>query len=237
MNENLKNILATTSSQSTATMTRTDMEPRDIQGFEGRYQVTSDGRVYSLISRRPGPISLTTDNWGYKTCKLHAADGTVKKCLVHRLVALAFLGAPPPGKTEVNHLNEDTTDNRIENLEWTDHRANIRYGTGNERRSSATKNKPKPRRVVLIIDPTTQAVRRVKSIHEASRVTGVNVISVWRGCHGLRHCSSGLVFRFADASEWRCSRGSCYLPDKDGRTYPCDDTNCPFIYSTNNPNN
>ena len=181
MNENLKNILT-----------------RDIQGFEGRYQVTSEGRVYSLL-RRPGPISLATDKCGYKTCKLQTADGTMKNCLVHRLVAIAFLGAPPPGKTEVNHLNEDITDNRIENLEWTDHRANIRYGTGNERRASATKNKPKPRRVVLIIDPTTQAVRRVESIHEASRVTGVSVISVWRGCHGLRHCSRGLVFRFADA--------------------------------------
>ena len=181
MNKNLKN-----------------MEPRDIQGFEGRYQVTSEGQVYSLL-RRPGLMSLATDKWGYKTCKLHAADGTAKKCLVHRLVAIAFLGAPPPGKTEVNHLNEDTTDNRIENLEWTDHRSNIRYGTGNERRASATKNKPKPKRVVLIIDPTTQAVRRVESIHEASRVTGVSVISIWRGCHGLRHCSRGLVFRFAES--------------------------------------
>ena len=176
----------------------TDMELRDIQGFEGRYQVTSEGRVYSLL-RRPGPLSLATDKCGYKTCKLHAADGTVKKCLVHRLVAIAFLGAPPPGKPEVNHLNEDTTDNHIENLQWTDHQANIRYGTGNERRASAMKNKPKPRRAVLIIDQTTQAVRHVESIHEASRVTGVSVISIWRGCHGLRHCSRGLVFRFADA--------------------------------------
>lgn len=188
------------------------IEPRDIQGFEGRYQVTSEGRVFSLL-RRPGPIALATDKCGYKTCELHTADGIRKKCLVHRLVAIAFLGAPPPGKTEVNHLNEDTTDNRIENLEWTDHRANIRYGTGNERRASAMKNKPKPQRVVLIIDPTSQAVRRVESIHEASRVTGVSVISVWRGCHGLRHCSRGLVFRFADA---------------------CNDANRPFIYSTNN---
>lgn len=216
MNENLKNM-------------------RDIQGFEGRYQVTSEGRVYSLL-RRPGPISLATDKYGYKTCKLQAADGTVKNCLVHRLVAIAFLGAPPPGKTEVNHLNEDVTDNRIENLEWTDHRANIRYGTGNERRASATKSKPKPRRVVLIIDLTTQAVRRVESIHEASRVTGVSVISVWRGCHGLRHCSRGLVFRFADGGVRR-SHGSRGLLDKNDRTYPCDDANYPFIHSTNNTNN
>ena len=209
------------------------MELRDIQGFEGRYQVTSEGHVYSLL-RRPGPLSLATDKCGYKTCKLHAADGTVKKCLVHRLVAIAFLGAPPPGKPEVNHINEDTTDNRIDNLEWTDHRANIRYGTGNERRASAMKNKPKPRRVVLIIDPTTQAVRCVESIHEASRVTGVSVIGVWRGCHGLRHCSRGLVFRFADACEWHSSRGSYCLLDKDNRTYPCNDANCPFVHSTNN---
>lgn len=212
------------------------IELRDIPGFEGRYQVSSVGSVYSLL-RRPGPMSLVTDKWGYKTCKLHAADGTVKKCFVHRLVALAFLGAPPPGRTEVNHLNEDITDNRIENLEWTDHRANIRYGTGNERRASAAKNKPKPRRIVLIIDPSTQAVRRVESIREASRVTGVSVISIWRGCHGLRHCSRGLVFRFADACEWHGSRGSCCLLDQDDRTYPCDGNTCPFIHSTNNPNN
>lgn len=45
---------------------------------------------------------------------------------VHRLVALAWLGAPPEGKNEVDHLDGDKTNNDVRNLEWVSHSENVR---------------------------------------------------------------------------------------------------------------
>lgn len=41
-----------------------------------------------------------------------------KRMKAHRLVAFAFIGEPPPGRTHVNHINGNMDDNRPENLEW-----------------------------------------------------------------------------------------------------------------------
>lgn len=45
---------------------------------------------------------------------------------VHRLICEAFHGPCPPGKTEVDHINRNRSDNRPENLRWTDRRGNLR---------------------------------------------------------------------------------------------------------------
>ena len=53
-----------------------------------------------------------------------------KMTYIHRLVAIAFpeiCGYQDNGKTQVNHLNEDKTDNRAENLQWVTQTDNIRY--------------------------------------------------------------------------------------------------------------
>lgn len=94
-------------------------------GVEGRYRVSDMGRVLSvgrfeggrwLDARvlRPGP-----DNDGYARVSLMLGGGRKRTALVHRLVALAFVGNPDPARrTEVDHLNGDHMDARAANLEW-----------------------------------------------------------------------------------------------------------------------
>ena len=62
-------------------------------------------------------MKLQTNHNGYLVVGLKAKNGKHKIERVHRLVAMAFIPNPDK-KPTVNHLNEDKTDNRVENLEW-----------------------------------------------------------------------------------------------------------------------
>jgi len=91
---------------------------RDIPGFEGTYAVSDQGQVKRIASSRQGSLSESDlilrpgrAKSGYMTVALKQKTFTV-----HRLVMLAFVGSVT-GK-EVNHINADRTDNRLENLEW-----------------------------------------------------------------------------------------------------------------------
>jgi len=109
---------------------------KDVQGFEGRYQVSNMGRVRSLdrwsFDERPhfvkGMMLKPSLNKGRGYLRVSLSDGqrNRKHYEVHRLVALHFV----PGYKEglvVNHKNEVKTDNRAENLEWCTYQYNLNY--------------------------------------------------------------------------------------------------------------
>ena len=88
----------------------------DIPDYEGRYGVTRQGEIYSFIHKKF--LSPAVDKQGYKRVNLYK-NGIRKTYMVHKLVALVFLPNPDPVKYDtINHINFDTGDNRIENLEW-----------------------------------------------------------------------------------------------------------------------
>lgn len=102
---------------------------RDIDGYEGLYQVSNFGRVKSFW--RGGRILKPNLNrCGYLQVTL-CCGGKQKHMYVHRLVAQAFV-PNPESKCEVNHIDGDKTDNRAENLEWSTAFENMRhaYATG-----------------------------------------------------------------------------------------------------------
>ena len=117
---------------------------KPINGYEPSYEISSLGRVkrkQSFDSRghlRNERIRKTKLNaYGYEVVGLYK-DGVEKKFLVHNLVANAFI-PNPNNLSDVNHINEIKSDNRLENLERCTRSYNCRYGTANERRQLSRK--------------------------------------------------------------------------------------------------
>ena len=98
---------------------------KDIQGYEGLYQVSSLGRVKSLEKKittygtRSYTVKeriLASGGKRYPHVKLYK-DGKAKYPNIHRLVALAFIENANPNLF-VNHINGIKNDNNVNNLEW-----------------------------------------------------------------------------------------------------------------------
>lgn len=158
---------------------------KDCKGYEGRYQVSNIGRVWSVLSQRN--MKPWLDSWGYPTLQLVAENGKRKTEKVHRLVALAFLDNPQ-GLPQVNHKNEQKDDNRVENLEWCDGKYNSNYGTRNERIGKSAQ-----KRVYCV-----ELNRVFESIGEAQRELGINGNHIGEVCQGRRKSCNGYHWRYVD---------------------------------------
>lgn len=90
--------------------------PLNLDGYESKYKITNDGRVYSEYLN--DYLKTFFSKGGYVRVKLNYGDRS-KKVMVHRLVALAFVNNPDPEhKIQVDHINRNRADNRAENLQW-----------------------------------------------------------------------------------------------------------------------
>lgn len=98
---------------------------KDIEGYEGLYQVSNEGRVKSV--RRNVILTPSSNGIGYLHVVL-SIDGKQKTFYVHRLVAEAFI-PNLDNLPEINHKDENKANNSTENLEWCHHKYNSNYGT------------------------------------------------------------------------------------------------------------
>lgn len=87
---------------------------KDIRGYEGKYQISNYGRVYSSLTDRI--LRPNLHKCGYLKVTLFM-DGKAKTFLVHRLVAGNFIDNPNNFR-DVNHKDGNKTNNYYENLEW-----------------------------------------------------------------------------------------------------------------------
>ena len=179
---------------------------KDIQGYEGKYQISNMGRFKSLNYRRTGKEKILEgypDKDGYLFVQLWK-DGKGKNCRINRLVAQAFL-ENPQNLPEVNHKDEDKTNNTVDNLEWCNHIYNQYYGTKRERQA---KSKGKP-----VICITTGEIYQCAT--EAMRKTGVDKANIHKCCTGQyksagKHPITGekLVWEYFDKKLEKFSKNS-----------------------------
>ena len=166
---------------------------KEIPETDGKYLISTDGEVMA-ISRKVkfGKVYRWT-----KTRILTPKDngkGYLELCImgkhryIHRLVAEAFI-PNPYNLPQVNHKDENKSNNSVENLEWCDISYNIKYGTGIERRLNTRFG---DRYVVINLD-TGDIYQTPK---EASIVTGIHNDSISRVCKGKSKTAGGYRWRY-----------------------------------------
>ena len=111
---------------------------KNIEGFEGYYQISRHGEVKSLNynnTGKPHILKQRINKRGYCYVNL-CRNGCYKSYMIHRLVAQAFI-PNPYNLPQVNHKDENKTNNVWTNLEWVDNKTNSNYGSRNKRISDS----------------------------------------------------------------------------------------------------
>jgi hypothetical protein len=172
-------------------------EWKDIEGYEGLYQVSDWGNVRN---RHGKLIAKELSNGGYYRVHLWK-NGVSEHLLIHRLVAEAFI-PNPENKPCVGHLKplpdgtEDKTANEVWYLQWMTYSENSNYGTNHERKSNSQindANKSKPINVYSYENGTL--LYHFPSIKEANRKLGVN--NVQKVIRKIYKQEKGYTFEYA----------------------------------------
>lgn len=163
---------------------------KDVVDYEGLYQVSDLGRVFSV--RRNATLKPGKGRYLIVTlCK----DGIKREVSVHRLVAGAFC-TRRDGATEVNHINENRYDNRAINLEWCTRLENIRHGTGIQRHAEAQKNNNRSKKIAQV-SLDGDLIATFPSIREATRITGFDHAAIQRCAKCRQKSAYGYKWHYA----------------------------------------
>lgn len=177
-------------------------EWRDIAGYEGLYQISNLGRVKSLNRMINGSygskkvikcrmLRPVDNSKGYK-CVLLCKDGKKCRTYIHHIVAQAFV-ANPDKCSEVNHKDEDKSNNRADNLEWCTRRYNVNYGTARERITNNMTGPYKSKQVICVETGIVYA-----SSMEAERKTGASHSNIIKCCLGKQKTTGGYHWKYSD---------------------------------------
>lgn len=165
---------------------------KDVQGYEGLYQVSNLGRVKSLIRgyywQKERILKPRKNHDGYLRFTL-CKDGKTKTFYIHRLVAVAFI-PNPENKPQIDHINAIKTDNTVNNLRWVTAKENVRnplnmvhligknHPMFGKKHSEETKNKMRGKN-----NPTARKVKNIETKEIFDTVTDAEKkYNLSRGC-------------------------------------------------------
>lgn len=170
---------------------------KDIEGYEGLYQVSNWGRVRSLWFGKEKMLQPVKHKNGY----LFVSLGRKKTISIHRLVAEAFI-PNPDNLPQVNHRDENKENNNVDNLEWCDSKYNNNYGTHNKRVSDTQINDQNKSKKVIQFSKTGEFIREWPSTNECGR-NGFNQGHVAACCRGNTKLKTykGYIWKYKEEKE------------------------------------
>lgn len=168
---------------------------RAVKGFEGKYEVSNIGNVKSYLRNKEKYMKTRIDKDGYQIVTLYA-NGKRKDYKLHRMVADAFI-ENPLNLPQVNHKDENKTNNSADNLEWCDSKYNVNYGNHNY---LIAKSKFKP---VIQYDLKGNKIAEYESILNAELKTGISHQNISKCCLKRKHfkTAGGFVWKYAKERE------------------------------------
>lgn len=157
-------------------------KPVTIKEFESKYEVSNLGRVKSIGTYntcKKGILTPMIDACGYEHVRLYN-NGINKDFSIHRLVALAFI-PNPKNLGYVNHKDENTRNNKVENLEWCTNSYNLGYSIGKPINQYSKDNK---------------FIKTFNTIADASKELNIPTSNISKCCKGIRKSAGNFIWKY-----------------------------------------
>lgn len=140
----------------------------DVKGYEGYYQVSDLGNVKRLAGsprcKKDRLLKQSVSSNGYLFVTLNK-DGARKITRIHRLVMENFCPVEGMENLDVNHIDEDITNNKLSNLQWLTHQENLNYGNRAKKYGISRGHKIKCVETGIIYDSLREAERETGCAH------------------------------------------------------------------------
>ena len=177
---------------------------KDINGYEGLYQVSNFGDVKSLNynhTKTEKILCPKNHHSGYKTVML-CNNGKNSNKSIHVLVASAFIPNPDQ-KPFVNHIDGNKGNNFVSNLEWVTAKENTNHAIKNNLRLDSNMRGRKGdlspiKKPVIQYDLSGNPVKTWTCISDAARSFGCNPCQIINCCAGRDKTCHGYIWRYAD---------------------------------------
>lgn len=175
---------------------------KDVKGYEGRYQVSNLGRIKSVRAWRGNKykkhyikaeklLNGSVGNTGYIYVNIDGKNRTL-----HRMVAIAFIDNPE-NKAQVNHIDGNKLNNRIDNLEWCSNKENAIHARKNGLLSDrdnvcGIKNGKR----IKQFDLDGNYIRTWNSAKKAGVTLNIDFSTIIKCCRGKRSKCGGYCWKY-----------------------------------------
>ena len=166
---------------------------KDIPEYEGLYQVSNLGNIYSLISSKK--IKSVDRGNGYFMVGL--SKNKKKTCLqVHRIVLTAFC----PNvfdKPEVNHIDGNPSNNKLSNLEWCNRKENVWHSI-HVLKTPRKKNLPHFKKQISQFSKNGDFIQHWDSARQVQKLIGIKSTSITRCCKGRSRSAGKFIWKYSE---------------------------------------
>lgn len=161
---------------------------KDIEGYEGLYQISDYGRVKSLRKKYYGILRVKISKQGY--CCVVLSNMNIRKSFrINRLVGIHFLNKCNYKQLQANHNDENKLNNHYTNISWMTPIENCNYGTRNKRVSI------KQRIHINQYTLNGDFIKTWESLTAATKATNISTGHISSCCNGLRKSAGGFLWK------------------------------------------